>query len=307
MGVRIDWVGRSRFRLFRLIEIIRRLRKEPVDVIQSAHFYTNLYVGLSGRLLNIPSIGAVRNDLISEISANGLWGRWLLSTPHRLIANSELAKVRAVQLGLRDGVVEYVPNVIDVELERAIRNGARRTTNVIFVGRLVEQKRPELFMDLAKTLSDRYPELDLTFQIVGDGPLRSKLERLSAGSTFPSERLIFHGELDDLSKTYAEADILVLTSKFEGVPNVLLEAMSFGIAVVAMRVGAVSEIVNGQNGLLVDPDDFDGLVEAVYALAVDAKRRIAIGDRGKEHVGEHHTVNGLGEKLMGIYNKLNVQ
>ena len=88
LGIDVDWIGGSENRLIRLANLISNLRRSPVDVIQSVHFYTNIYVGIAGRVLRTPNLGAIRNDLLSEIAANGNFGKWQLKLPQRLFANS---------------------------------------------------------------------------------------------------------------------------------------------------------------------------------------------------------------------------
>ena len=87
--------------------------------------------------------------------------------------------------------------------------------------------------------------------LVGAGPLREPLERQAAGLGFSPETLEFRGEVHDLTPVYREADILALTSDWEGTPNVVLEAMASGLAVVATKAGGISDIVqHGKTGFL---------------------------------------------------------
>ncbi|MFM8395386.1 MAG: glycosyltransferase, partial [Acidobacteriota bacterium] len=71
LGIPISWVGQSRSRLARLRHILAVLRGIAPQLVQSQHFYTNLYAALAGRLLRIPSVGAIRNDLFSELRHGG--------------------------------------------------------------------------------------------------------------------------------------------------------------------------------------------------------------------------------------------
>src|SRR5688572_19887114 len=70
IGIDVEFVGSSNNQLRRLWAMIDRLRRDPVDVIQGAHFFTNIYTALAGRALGIPSVGAVRGDLTRAIAAN---------------------------------------------------------------------------------------------------------------------------------------------------------------------------------------------------------------------------------------------
>src|SRR5687767_3425630 len=87
LHVPVAWVGRSSLRLGRLLRIVMELRRQLPDVIQSQHFFTNLYVAGAARLLQRPEIGAIRNDVTSEVG-NSFMGRLSLTTPRYLAVNS---------------------------------------------------------------------------------------------------------------------------------------------------------------------------------------------------------------------------
>jgi glycosyltransferase involved in cell wall biosynthesis len=304
LGVDIVWVGSSRNRLLRLWQMIKAIRKHPVDIIQSSHFYTNIYAAVAGRILRIRNIGAIRNNLSSEIAADRIFGRWQVDLPEHLIANSELAISRAFARGLKPRKIDLLKNI--VELPHATENQfvGVGIVKIIFVGRLVQQKRPEMFIKLARQLRRDLPKTDLTFQIIGDGPLRRDLEKLRENYGLSGDEIQFLGEQSEMASVYLCSDILVLTSEFEGTPNVLLEAMSFGIPVVATRVGGVPEILTEKSGILVDPADFAGLVEATTKLILNPELRRTLGISGRDYVARNHSLEYLRKRLMGIYKKL---
>src|SRR6185503_21148823 len=101
LGIPVIWVGQQRSRLARLMRIVRELRANPPDIIQSQHFYTNLYAVAASRLLRRHDIGAVRNTGIFEVSANGMiFGRLGLRTPRLIAANSRNALRNAAAMGI---------------------------------------------------------------------------------------------------------------------------------------------------------------------------------------------------------------
>lgn len=303
LGIHVDWVGASRNRFVRLTEIIGSLREAPVDVVQSAHFYTNIYAALAGKVLSVPSIGAIRNDLTSEIAANGVFGKWQLSLPRSQIANSTSALERALASGYAKEKLFLVRNVVAAS-ENLMSPKNSSKTSLLFAGRLVEQKRPELFIELACQLSRLAPNEDLEFLVAGDGPLRPKLERLASEKGLRNDQMKFLGEQSAMRDVYNASDILISTSAHEGTPNVILEAMAHGIPVVATNVGGVTEILAAGRGLLVRPGDVDGLVLASKRLIDDKSLRKHLGEGGKKYIREHHSVGGLQVRLMEIYAKL---
>ncbi len=307
LGIDVEWVGSSSNRIVRLIRIIQAVRAYGADIVQSAHFYTNLYVAVAGRVLNTPDIGAIRNDLSSELGADSVFGKWQFRLPRWLIANSEQARGKAVAMDQKGRTIEVVRNVVELPAEPAERSAVEGSaTRILFVGRLVRQKRPEVFIELARRLVDGLRDFDLSFDIVGEGPLRAELEKLRDDSGAAGAKIRFLGEQAEMSGIYRQSDILVLTSGFEGTPNVVLEAMAHGMPVVATRVGGVPEILSDESGIVVDPSDFDGLFGGIKRLIQDRPRRITMGKNGQSHVSGHHSLRYLRRRLPEIYRQMSL-
>jgi glycosyltransferase involved in cell wall biosynthesis len=305
-GVEIEWVGASENKIARLGKITRSLRKRPADIVQSAHFFTNLYAASAGKLLNTKTIGAIRSDLSREILSNGFYGKWQIQLPQHLITNSELARRRAISKGIPEEKVDFVRNVVEAK-----KNGAdggerdkNKPLNIIFVGRLDENKRPERFVELAHCLRKNLPHLNLNFLVAGDGPLRPRLENQVQKLGLSKKEFSFLGVIEDMSDVYKSADALVLTSKQEGTPNVILEAMAYGVPVLATRVGGIPEILSEKCGILVDPDDQTELHAAAARLISNPDLRSKFVIEGKKYVEENHSIEYLQNKLTEIYSRL---
>ena len=141
MGIEVEYVGNNQNRFARVLEIVRNIRKRPVDIVQSSHFYTNIYAGLAGRALRIPSIGAIRSNLASELKLHGFLGRFQLSLPHFLIANSDLGRRNAIAQGIARQRIEFVRNVVEIESNTLkAASDEQRDLTFLFVGRLKNQR-----------------------------------------------------------------------------------------------------------------------------------------------------------------------
>lgn len=303
LGFTVKHVGRSTSRLSRLRNIVREIRKSQPDVIQSSHFYTNIYAGAAGKFLKIPSIGSVRSDLIYEIKSHRLTGRWQLSLPDILIANSDVARRRLLERGMDRNKIEFVRNV--VEINSGTANGCPRNgIKVLFAGRLDQNKRPERFVRLASILTERFPDAGLEFQIAGDGEKREELEQTAELLALTPDKLAFLGDCSHMHEIFAKADVLISTSDREGTPNVVLEAMSHGVPVVATAVGGTKEVVDSTRGFLVEPGDETALVNAAADLICDEVLRYSLGSEGQRYVTENHSLNALQNHLMEIYKRL---
>lgn len=303
LGIDVEFVGQSQNRLIRLIKIIRSLRKRPAEIIQSSHFYTNIYAGLAGKILRIPSIGAIRSNLRSELKINGFLGAYQISLPSFLIANSNFGRELAIENGILPEKIAFVRNVVDIPDESA-GDKSGETVTFLFVGRLGKEKRADRFIRLAGGLVERFPNVSLRFRIAGDGPLRSELEKQAGQHSLLSGKIEFLGELGDMKQVYAEADALVLTSDYEGTPNVILEAMAHGLPVLATRVGGTPEILNENCGMLVERDDEFGLLESASRLVDCADLRKRMGSEGRRYALGSHSITQLSAQLEKIYSGL---
>lgn len=305
LGVPVKWIGKAQNPIFRLLKIIRFLRKDPVNIIQSSHFFTNIYAGAAGKILGIPSIGAIRSDLFSEMKMHGFWGKWQVFLPTFLIANSKLAYERAIEKGVSPKRIEFVPNVVSSEAVGQ-KNGSRgnSSVNLLFVGRLDKNKRPERFVKLAAVLKEKFPSDSLQFQIAGDGVLREELEGMAKNLRLSTRYLEFLGVCNEMNKIYGQSDILISTSEREGTSNVILEAMSHGIPVIATNIGGTPDILNESRGILIEPGDEKQLLESATKLILDEDLRKRLGSEGKRYVKNNHSIESLQKQLGSIYEKL---
>ena len=153
------------------------------------------------------------------------------------------------------------------------------------------QKAPERFVEVAARLAPRFPAAH--FLMAGDGTLRRRLERLRSEAGL-ERRLHLPGWRRDVPAIYDAATVVTLTSRFEGLPRVVVEALAAGVPVVAMAVDGVPEVVrDGENGFLVAPDDVAGVVERVAEILADdtLRSRLSAGSAsGLEEFGREAMV-----------------
>ena len=160
---------------------------------------------------------------------------------------------------------------------------------ILSVARLIEKKGIEVLLEALARIS---PKLNWRFVQVGDGPLKGSLQN-RASALGLSGKITWRGALtqDELLIEYRKADLFALASRVardgdrDGLPNVLLEAQSQGLACVATRVSAIPELVrDGHTGLLVEENDPDALARALEALIGNPARRRALGLAGQARV-----------------------
>ena len=113
----------------------------------------------------------------------------------------------------------------------------------------------------------------------GDGPDKAKYEKLIKELGM-EEKVILFGRVENVSERLKDVEIFVLTSKFEGMPNALIEAMATGLPCISTDCGgggAAALIENGVNGILIKQNDENAYVEALHKLADDENLRIEMG------------------------------
>lgn len=168
---------------------------------------------------------------------------------------------------------------------RAARDA--RTCTVLFVGRLVPEKAPELVVEAVHALRAR--GLAVSAVIAGDGPQLEPLGRRVADLGLQdSVHLVGPVSQSDLPALYREADVFCLPSHAEGIPVVLMEAMLTELPVVTTSIAGIPELVRPGAGVLVPPGDLDALVDALESLCGDPGLRHRVGAAGRLAVLEQH-------------------
>jgi glycosyltransferase involved in cell wall biosynthesis len=164
------------------------------------------------------------------------------------------------------------------------------------IGRLNYQKNFELFIDIAKEVRRTHPRV--VFVIAGNGPEERAL-RERAG-----DAVRFLGFLADTVPLYEAVDFLLLTSRFEGLPMVLLEAMAMRVPAVASRLDGVSEVIeDGADGLLAEPGNRDDFATKLRALLDDSTRATAIATRAFTKVTSRFSAERMTREVEALYER----
>lgn len=219
------------------------------------------------------------------------------ATAHRITAISSVLVARAKQFGYR---AILIPNGIRVNELQSV-NVDRMPGRILFVGRLEPMKGVETLLEAFSKL----PATSYQLRIVGDGSLRSSLERL-AHELGIADRVTFVGNVrhDDVAKEYAAAEIFCGLSRSEALGNVFLEAQAAGCAVVATKIGGIPDIVQDeQTGLLVPPDDPAAAAAAIQRLLEEESLRKRLTEAGKKHAAAYDW-DSIAERYGAVYDEL---
>lgn len=195
-----------------------------------------------------------------------------------ITVSSYLSRELAGRYRVKRAVDVVIPGYDLDDLRDVQRSGAFRARFGIapdaplaaIIGRLVPIKNHALFLQAAARVRARLPAA--RFAVVGDGELRGELESL-AGSLGLAGCVIFTGWQTDLPAIYGALDCNVLSSKNEGLPSSVIEALVTGVPVVATAVGGVNDLLAGDLGILVPPADADGLAAGIVTALTDPALR----------------------------------
>ena len=306
LGIPIIWIGKNGLPLARLLYFIHELRGLNLDIVQSHHFFTNPYTAFAARALGMLDVGAIRNDVISEIRANGpILGPICLKFPRVLAANSKNGIRNAINEGVAISRLRLLPNIIDCEMFNILEDKKSAEVVVLLtIGRMDPQKNQQLFLQAIARIGQKNTK-QVKGRIAGDGPCRKSLEKSRDDLGLSEDQLEFLGLVVDPVSLYQTADVFVLTSNWEGTPNVIMEAMACGLAVVATRVGGVADLIeDGKTGFLVDPGNLEMLVESLMDLIEKPNLRSSIGGAARQHIKKNYNLATLPETLSNFYTSL---
>lgn len=214
-----------------------------------------------------------------------------------VIANSRGLQ-RLAQKATPDVPIQVIPNGVDIELfSPTLAKPAADKIRVLFTGRVVYQKGLDVVL---RALTQAAAPVEL--EVVGDGDDRPALEKMAAELGL-RDRVRFAGwaPRTDLPAHYRAADIFVLASRAEGMPNVVLEAMACGLPVIATQVAGNEELVQeGVSGLMIPPEDVPALAHALEKLAADEALRRQMGEAGRRRVNDEFTWQQIARQYLEV-------
>jgi glycosyltransferase involved in cell wall biosynthesis len=292
-----------------LVRLARLMRRTRPDVVHTFLFHANvlgrLAAQFAGRPRVVASIRVAERRFRHHLVLENLTFR--LSDRAACVSRGVARFVRR-RCYEPAGRLVVIPNGVDVT--RAAESASARTRLgpghdacvAIYVGRLDPQKGVDVLLRAVAVARTRAPHL--TLLLVGAGPQRQALEQLAAELQL-STCVKFLGWRPDATELMQAADLLVLPSRWEGMPNVVLEAMAAGLPVVATRAEGTAELVrHRETGLLVAIDDVNELAGAIAETAGAPELRTSWGVRGQAIALNDFSVEQMVQQYQQVYASL---
>ncbi|MCC6004046.1 MAG: glycosyltransferase family 4 protein [Thermofilum sp.] len=211
---------------------------------------------------------------------------------YHVLNKSTYAWLRSI---VSDKKIFYVPNGIDTKTFQLCKNPSNsQHFNVLFTGRLVEDKGADILVDIIKFVNDKLQLKNVRFIITGSGPYEREIIALAQNY----KNVVYLGFVDRqaLPKVYMEANLYLLPTRTEGLPLRLLEAQSCGLPAVGSNIPGISDIIiDGVTGRLVKPGDVESFAEAIknyYLLwSQDPAQYYEMNKAIRDHIVKHYDWN----------------
>jgi glycosyltransferase involved in cell wall biosynthesis len=314
-GVKVHSLSPHKLLPFYLTSIPWRLLADKPDILHCHLIPSNIIAKPLGALLGVPVV--INHDHTND--TRRAESRLLLAldrfsnrfASHIVAVSASCRKFLIARESIPANDVTLVPNAIDLRRfspSAALRDQSRIELGlpssarvVAGVGRLNPQKNFSLFLDIAAQLAPRFP--DLHFLLAGDGP-EEKMLREKAVALGIADRVTFSGYVADTRLVYLAADVLLMPSRYEGLPMTLLEAMAMGLPVVASQLDGIAEVIgDGREGFLVPSDDASLFVERTAALLQDAELSSRIAQNARAKIEASFSVERMTSAVEEIYDR----
>ncbi len=299
--------------LFRLLHKDSPLIKEKgYDIIQ-CHYGTN---GILGVILK--NFG-VKGKLVTMFHGydiriaqqnNGIIYDELFRFGDCFLSISDYSHNNLIRFGAPKKRILYHPVGIDLNkflFKGSLTNNAfSPPVKILTVARLAEEKGLQHGIQAIRKLLREKPGLAVEYRIVGDGTLKTSLEKLVKDYGL-NKTILFLGGMTqkDVIQEMQKAHIFLLPSIQEALPVVLMEALAVGLPAIATNVGSVSQIIkDNKSGFIVEKNDVNALADKLLFLIERPKLWQTMGSAGRKTIEEHYNINVLNDKLVNIYKHL---
>jgi len=290
----------------RVIDSIRlQFSRNETDVVHT-HDYKSLFYALSAsRDLALPVIHHMHGYLNNTVSeALYAWLEKYLINRVKIVfvVSRDLKKRLERSFLVRNKAVRFLANGTQLASSDEVnRINDTDFTNISMIARLTSEKNHLLALEAVKKLKERTPKVKLN--LYGDGPCKEKIIHFIKFYNL-SQYVEVHGYREDITEIFGTTDILLVTSLTEGLPMVILEAMSHGIAIVSTDVGQIAEVLDNEKcGMLTlfDPNDISN---KLFQLLTNKTKLKKLGENAKDRVDKDYSISSQIDVICNAYREI---
>jgi glycosyltransferase involved in cell wall biosynthesis len=279
-----------------------RQRRSEHPLINTHNFKGLLFGWIGATLLRLPLV--ITQHGFTPRSRKQKFYTWLslqlcrTASVDRVVCVAESIAVLHRQASVRAEKLQVIPNGLPAAAAMLPVLDRQRWL-AGYVGRLSSEKGPDLFLDALIPLCHQHPQLDAV--MLGDGPESEALQaRIIAAGL--QQRIRLPGYQTDMQPWWRQLDALVISSRTEGTPMILLEAMQAGVPVVAFGVGGIPDVLqHRQSGLLATPADSAALARQLDTLLSEPNLARQLCDNAKRTQQDRYDLKALAERWSQLY------
>jgi len=283
-----------------LVSLGNLARRQRVDLLHGFLYQGNIVTSAVSQLGGAPYVTSVRNMDRWKTTLQRQVSRLAHAGASRIIFNAEATREETIATeSIRRERTVVIRNGVDVPERDRPPAPPDRAPTAACVASLSSKKGHAVLLDAFSIARKSLPQARLL--LAGDGSLRDRLA-WRARENGLEQAVEFLGHRDNVRGVFEAADVVVLTSVEEGLPNALLEAMAHGLPVVATDVGGNREVVEHEaTGLLVPPADRDAVAQALVRLLSDRNLAARMGEAGRERVRQQFGLRTMLDAYMRLY------
>lgn len=289
-----------------VIKLIKLIKRKNYNIIHVHLFPADIFVAIASLFLS--------KNIKWIFSEHNVYNRRRTFKIFKVLDNftySRYSKIICVSKQVESTLFSWMPFVKEktkiipnaVPIPKLLKSSFFKTYDILFVGGLTQAKGVDILLKAVKILKNKYSK-NLKTAIVGDGPLRENLNSLAAQLRI-DEEVKFLGIRKDIDKLMESSNIFVLPSRWEGLPMVILEAMSRRMSIIATTVGGIPEVIeNEKEGILISPGDPQALAQAINELLENEELQEKLSQTAYKKVRENYSIEAYSANMLDFYGLL---
>lgn len=302
----IDLNLKNKYSLIGILKLINLIKRENYNLIHVHLFPSSLYLYLASFFINKDI-----KLIFTEHSISNRRRKYFIFKILDFLVYNRYHKIICVSDRVRESLIEWIPiiksKVVVINngvpiLNNSVNVKQNKIYDILFMGRLEKIKGLDVLLNAMKIIVEKSYNLKLA--IVGHGSLKNYLVNLTKMLKIENN-IIFINSVHNIKSIMEISKLLVLPSKYEGLPMIVLEAMSNNIPVISTKVGGITELIKDKyNGILVEPNNPEDLANAILTLLYDERLYNFIKKNAFETVKKYYNINTHTERILSLYKEM---